>query len=194
MKITTIFTSVLLSASTVFAQLPPEVKEASTKMLEIMENPTRFLDVVDDMSFTNKVLFIGIVDKAARAYPGSEDEVNNRVKTLEKYYYISTNTPYLNVPIVITRNQTMNAMMSELQYTVNGTNILYRQKTDRTNTIYKVNSNYLDFTRDMDSDVVLIFDDHVTIPANWKGVHGHRGDKFVDDKPCEPTPYQGQGF
>lgn len=194
MKITTIFTSALLSTLTVFAQLPPEVKEASTKMLEIMENPTRFLDVVDDMSFTNKVLFIGIVDKAARAYPGSEDEVNNRVKTLEKYYYISTNTPYLNVPIVITRNQTMNAMMSELQYTVNGTNILYRQKTDRTNTIYKVNSNYLDFTRDMDSDVVLIFDDHVTIPANWKGVHGHRVDKFVDDKPCEPTPYQGQGF
>ena len=79
MKITTIFTSVLLSTLTIFAQLPPEVKEASTKMLEIMENPTRFLDVVDDMSFTNKVLFIGIVDKAARAYPGSEDEVDNRV-------------------------------------------------------------------------------------------------------------------
>lgn len=189
----TILIAMTMLVATLFGALPDEVKNASKTetLIEIINHPGRFLDFADEMSFTNKVIYIGIVDKAVGSYPMPPKEKDKLVKTLEKYYYISTNTPYLNVPLVVTPQQTMNAMMSELQYTINGTNVLYRQKSDRTNTVYKVNSNYLDFNRPQDADIVLIFEDNVRVPATWKGLEHHRGKK---ERPFEPAPYYGQSY
>lgn len=183
-----------ISAMVLFAELPVEVKDASSRLPEVMQKPSMFLDLTKDMTFTNKVLFVRITDNAAKTYPGmDEDARSNLMSRLEKYYYIATNTPYLNVPLVITPHQMGLAVKSEMQYTsytIDGTNVISFQKTDRTNVVYKVNSNHLDFNRPQDADVILIFDEHVHIPAKFKD--GRRGDGKILNP--EPTPYDGQQF
>lgn len=161
MRITAIFSVSLLSTFIVFAQLPVEVKEATTKMGEIMENPSKFLDVVDGMSYENKVLFIEIVDKAVRAYPSSDDEMKNRIEIFEKYYYVSTNTPYLNVPIVVTPHQIGFAINSEVKFNSSiSTNVL-GFSSSHSNISYRINQNTPDFSRSKDSDILLIENDYI---------------------------------
>lgn len=160
------------------SEIPYEVKVASSHMVEIMENPTSFIDHSDELNYTNKVMFIQLVEHAALTYPSSERDKEHRLDVLRKCFYISTNTPYLNVPIVVTPHQFGLSIKSEVKFNSEFSTNTTEFGSSHSNISYRLNQNPTDFNRPKDSDIMLIEEDNIKKRSPYFGK--------------EPMKYPGQ--